>query len=67
MKWEYKVVKLGAVSFWKGVDFDENELNDFMNKLGRVGWELTSSFDTNEMHGNTLHIVLIFKRPIQEK
>ena len=66
MKWEYKTVKLGAVSFWKGVDFDENELTDFMNKLGQVGWELVSSFDTNEHQGNSLHIVLIFKRPVDK-
>ena len=66
MKWEYKTVKLGTVSFWKGVDFDENSLTEFMNKLGKVGWELISSFDTNEHQGNTLHIVLIFKRPAGE-
>ena len=64
MKWEYKTVKLGTVSFWQGVNFDEQELTEFMNKLGRVGWELVSSFDTNEDQGNTLHIVLIFKRPL---
>jgi Domain of unknown function (DUF4177) len=66
MKWEYKTVKIGAVSLWKGVDFKEDEVNEYMNKLGRLGWELISAFDTNEGHGNTLHIVLIFKRPLAE-
>lgn len=64
MKWEYKTIKIGVVGFFKGVDFNENEVTENMNKLGRVGWELVSSFDTNEGHGNTLHIVLIFKRPL---
>ena len=66
MKWEYKTIKFGAVGFFKGVDFDEKEVNEYMNKLGRVGWELVSAFDTNEHQGNTLHIVLIFKRPLAE-
>jgi hypothetical protein len=66
MKWEYKTIKIGVVGFLKGVDFDEEELTSYMNKLGRVGWELVSSFDTNEGKGNTLHIVLIFKRAIAE-
>lgn len=55
MKWEYKTIKFGVVGFFKGVDFDENEVSEYMNKLGRVGWELVSAFDTNEDKGNTLH------------
>ena len=66
MKWEYKTIKIGVVGLFKGVDFDEEELTVYMNKLGRVGWELVSSFDTNEGKGNTLHIVLIFKRSVAE-
>ncbi len=66
MKWEYKTIKLGTVGFFKGVDFDEKEVTEYMNKLWRVGWELVSGFDTNEDQGNTLHIDLIFKRPLAE-
>lgn len=66
MKWEYKTIKIGVVGLFSGVNFDEKELSEYMNKLGRVGWELVSAFDTNEDKGNTLHIVLIFKRPLAE-
>ncbi len=65
MKWEYKTIKINATGFF-GVDFNENEATEYMNKLGRTGWELVSAFDTNGVQGNTLHIVLIFKRPLAE-
>lgn len=65
MKWEYKTVKLGVVGLL-GVTFDEKKVNEFMNKLGSIGWELVSSFDVNEADGNSLFVILIFKRPLSE-
>ncbi|MBI9073050.1 MAG: DUF4177 domain-containing protein [Melioribacteraceae bacterium] len=61
MKWEYKTLKLAASGFLGG-KFDEKELDEFMNQLGQQGWELVSSFDTNQSHGSTRDIVVIFKR-----
>lgn len=63
MKWEYKTVKFGAVGFL-GVQFDEQKINEYLNKLGESGWELVSSFDLNEGDGNSLYIVMIFKKPL---
>ncbi|MGL5675969.1 MAG: DUF4177 domain-containing protein [Cellulosilyticaceae bacterium] len=43
----------------EGTDF-QNELN----RLGQVGWELVSSFTTNQGQGYTRSVVSIFKRKI---
>lgn len=63
MRWEYKTVKLGVVGAL-GVAFDEKETNAFLNKMGSVGWELISTLDLNEDHGNSLFVIMIFKRPL---
>lgn len=62
MNWEYKTIKLGTTGFLGG-KFDEFELEEKMNQLGRQGWELTTAFDTNKSYGETRDVVVIFKRP----
>ncbi len=62
MQWEYRSLALGTSGFLGG-KFDINELDGMMNKLGREGWELVTSFDTNQAYGSTREIVVIFKKP----
>ncbi len=61
MKWEYKILKITATGFMGG-KFDDKDLTDQMNELGRDRWELTSAFDTNMGQGATRDVVLLFKR-----
>ncbi len=63
MKWEYKVLSLEASGFWSGggkIDLDKYEAT--LNELGKDGWELVSSFDTNKNYGETKNVISIFKR-----
>jgi hypothetical protein len=62
MKWEYKTIKLGTKGFLGG-KLDTNELENYMNELGRADWELVTAFDTNQECGATRDVVAIFKRP----
>ncbi len=62
-KFEYKIITTGQA----GVMFptlDGEELSQFINSLGLLGWELTSSLGTNYRYGRTNEIVLFFKREI---
>ena len=59
MKWEYKTIKLVTDEF-AGRKMDENELDNHMNQLGEQGWELVSTFDTNQGKGE--FVVAVFKR-----
>jgi len=61
MKWEYKTVKLETKGIFGG-KFDETKLDNFMNQLGVQGWELVSSFSTNQSFGESRDVVVIFKR-----
>ena len=64
MKWEYKTIKLETKGIFGG-KFDETKLDNFMNQLGAQGWELASSFGTNQSFGESRDIVVIFKRTKQ--
>lgn len=64
MQWEYRVFVLPTeTAFFTGARFDEAELEQEANRLGRQGWELVTAFDTNRAQGGTRDIVLLFKRP----
>ena len=61
MRWEYKTIKLATKGLLGG-KFDENDLDEYMNELGRQEWELVAAFDTNQGSGETRDVVVIFKR-----
>ena len=58
---KYKVLKIKKDS-WLGVNFDGNNLESELNKLGVQGWDLTTSIDINVGHGSTKEIILILKK-----
>ena len=62
-KWEYITMALEATGFWSGGGkLDLELLNSRLNELGRQGWELVSTFDTNKEYGKTRDVVAILKR-----
>jgi len=66
-RFEYHILKedvSGAWIFDPGGKVDESTLNQKLNALGHVGWELVSSFDTSKADGRSRNIVLIFKREL---
>ncbi|MCR8657383.1 DUF4177 domain-containing protein [Paenibacillus endoradicis] len=60
-QWEYKTLKLSTGGFFGG-KVDEEELEDELNRFGRDGWELASSFDTSQAQGASREIIIMFKR-----
>lgn len=63
-KWEYRTIKLGTTGWFTGGNLDEKKLDDYMNALGRDGWELVSAFDTNQAYGASKDVIAIFKREV---
>ena len=61
-KWEYRTIKLETTGWFAGGKLDEKKLDEHMNLLGRDGWELVSAFDTNQMHGASREVIVMFKR-----
>lgn len=66
MKWEYTTVEMETTSFWQGVEFDAEKINQAMDELGAANWELVSAVTLNEGAGYSKSVVLFFKRPLGE-
>jgi len=54
-----------ATGWFLGGKLDGKKLNDHLNRLGKEGWELVSTFDTNFTQGGTRDVVAVLKRPLQ--
>lgn len=65
-QFEYKTfhVPLKNTLFSKRQDLDMELIEDELNLLGKIGWELTTQF-TRQKNGFSQYAVLIFKRPIE--
>ena len=61
-QWEYRTVKVEAKGWFAGGVLDQPKFETALNELGRDGWELVSTFDTNMLHGQTREIVAVLKR-----
>lgn len=63
--WEYKVLKLETESgFFSGTEFDGNELEKELNRLGAEGWELVSIFAIEKVKGGSKYVNAALKRPL---
>lgn len=62
MTWEYKTVVL-PIAGMMHPKVDPTEVDAALTRLGRDGWELVSTFDTNFSAGSSFQLVAIFKRP----
>lgn len=60
-RFEYKTIKLDISGFFSP-KVKAEKVDEELNQLGSVGWELVSAFDTNWGHGASAELVLIFKR-----
>jgi len=66
MKWEYKTLCL-SISGLMVPNVNTDEIDTALGRLGRDGWELVSTFDTNAGRGRSHQLVAIFKRPRDAK
>ena len=65
MQFQYTVIKVSAEGGWTlGGKVDGEKLAAELNRLGAVGWELVSAFDTNMGHGATRDVILILKKSV---
>lgn len=62
MHWEYKTITHETATF-SGFFADESDFTKSLNELGRLGWELVTSFDITKQPGQTCQIGAILKRP----
>lgn len=64
-QFEYKTfnIPLKNALFSKKQNLDIRSIEDELNLMGKMGWELTTQF-TRQKNGFSQHAVLIFKRPI---
>jgi hypothetical protein len=62
LKWEYKAIKIKANRGFLGGKIDERDMVFQLNELGDLGWELVSTFVTQEGYGSSKDMVAVFKR-----
>ncbi|MEO7308916.1 MAG: DUF4177 domain-containing protein [Chitinophagaceae bacterium] len=62
-KFEYNVLDIPTKG-WFGGKIDFHELSTKLNALGREGWEVISTTDTNMWEGASRGVVIILKREI---
>lgn len=59
--WEYKTIKLETKGMLGGI-LDVKQFDSYLNQLGAEGWELVSTFDTNQVEGVSREAIAVFKR-----
>lgn len=60
--WNYKAIEFDPKKSFMGGKVDCQTIENRLNELGRQGWEVVSSFTTNEGYGNTKKIVYTLKK-----
>jgi hypothetical protein len=64
VKWEYKVVEFNSGGFMGG-QINTQEIESRLNELGKLGWELVTSYSTNAGYGSTRKVVYTLKKESQ--
>ena len=62
-RWEYRTIKMQTKGFTGGI-LETQSFDAELNKLGSEGWELVSSFGTNQSYGQTREVIAVFKRKL---
>ena len=63
-KWEYRVIEFDSHGMMGGlVDCEKIELK--LNELGKDGWELVSSYPTQQGYGSSRKLIYTLKRESQ--
>ena len=63
-KWEYKVIEFDARGAMGGL-IDQEKMELKLNELGKDGWELVTSYSTNQGYGSSRKLVYTLKRESQ--
>ena len=63
-KFEYKVLDVPTKFSWSGGKINAQELADKLNDLGRQGWEVVNTIDTNLHQGASRGLIIILKRSL---
>jgi hypothetical protein len=63
--WEYKTIKVDTKGALGGI-LDVDQFDGLLNQLGAQGWEMVSTFDTNQSYGASREAIAVFKRPRAE-
>jgi hypothetical protein len=64
VKWEYKVVEFASGGFMGG-GINIQDVETRLNELGKLGWELVTSYSTNAGYGATRKLVYTLKKESQ--
>ncbi|BDS08347.1 hypothetical protein NT6N_33870 [Oceaniferula spumae] len=62
-QWEYTTVRFSVKSSVKSADIDLNEVAQTLSDWGTDGWELVSTENLTGLHGQTMYLLAILKRP----
>jgi len=66
MKWEYTCAVAKTKAFTKELFVDGAPIEEFLDEMGRQGWELTASPTITSAAVVDHHIHLIFKAPLED-
>lgn len=61
---EYKILDVPTKFSWSGGKMNVQELADKLNDLGRQGWEVVNTIDTNMYQGASRGLIIILKKSL---
>ena len=62
-QWEYMTLRLPTQGRLGSAKIDLQDLADNLNTHGNDGWELVSTESLTGMHGQTMYLLAVLKRP----
>lgn len=63
-RYEYKLLDVPTKFSWSGGKVNLQDLATKLNELGKQGWEVVNTTDTNMTHGASRGLVVILKRDL---
>lgn len=60
-KWEYKTIAFETTGLWGGI-LNTRRFEEELNQYGEEGWEMVSSFATQQAYGKSASVFVVFKR-----
>ena len=65
--WEYKTEIINAKGVFSSGKFHSEELDQKLNEMGKLGWELVNIATSNKGYGESRALIAVFKRPIKSE
>ncbi len=63
-RFEYKVLEVATRFSWSGGKINLQDLTNKLNELGKQGWEVVNTTDTNMYQGASRGLIIILKREL---